>query len=164
MKSSIFWDITTCSLLNVNQCFAGTYPPHLQGRRISQEGNRYQALNITVCQWWSLTHSPVCLHTGISPTAPAIFSRNLNYELIHSKWKWKRKTEKQSAIAVMFDSQAPTAILQVSLHLNDICRRKWHWEQPNTWWDWQWHVVMSTCQVIVLVVNMLISYCKHETM
>jgi hypothetical protein len=36
----------------------------------------------------------------------------MNYELINSEWKWKRKTEKQSAIAVMFDSQASTAILK----------------------------------------------------
>jgi hypothetical protein len=33
MKRIIFWDITPCSLLSVNQCFGGTYRLHLQGRR-----------------------------------------------------------------------------------------------------------------------------------
>jgi hypothetical protein len=36
MKSSIFWDITLCSPLNVNRRFGGTYRLHLQGRRISR--------------------------------------------------------------------------------------------------------------------------------
>jgi hypothetical protein len=33
MKSTIFWDITPCSLLSVNRRFGGTYRLHLQGRR-----------------------------------------------------------------------------------------------------------------------------------
>jgi hypothetical protein len=32
MKSSIFWDITPCSPLKVNQRFGGTYRLHLQCR------------------------------------------------------------------------------------------------------------------------------------
>jgi hypothetical protein len=36
MKSSIFWDITPCSPLNVNNCFGGTCRLNLQGRRKSQ--------------------------------------------------------------------------------------------------------------------------------
>jgi hypothetical protein len=47
MKSSIFWDITPCSLLKVNRGFGGTYRHHLQGRRISlarnQRERRWQA-------------------------------------------------------------------------------------------------------------------------
>jgi hypothetical protein len=35
LKSTIFWDITTCSLLNVNRRFGETYRLHLQGRWIS---------------------------------------------------------------------------------------------------------------------------------
>jgi hypothetical protein len=33
MKSTIFWDITPCSLLIVNQHFRGTFRLHLQGRK-----------------------------------------------------------------------------------------------------------------------------------
>jgi hypothetical protein len=36
IKSSIFWDISSCSLLKVNRRFGGTCRLHLQGRRISQ--------------------------------------------------------------------------------------------------------------------------------
>jgi hypothetical protein len=36
MKSSIFWDITPCSLLKVNRSFGGTYRLHLQGWKISR--------------------------------------------------------------------------------------------------------------------------------
>jgi hypothetical protein len=32
MKSTIFWDITPCSPLKVNQHFGGTYRLHLQDR------------------------------------------------------------------------------------------------------------------------------------
>jgi hypothetical protein len=37
MKSSIFWDITLCSLLKVNLRFGGMCHLHLQGGRIIQE-------------------------------------------------------------------------------------------------------------------------------
>jgi hypothetical protein len=36
MKNSIFWDITSCSLLKVNRRFGGACRLHLQGRRIRQ--------------------------------------------------------------------------------------------------------------------------------
>jgi hypothetical protein len=36
MKSSIFWDIMSCSTLKVNRHFGGTCHLHLQGQRISQ--------------------------------------------------------------------------------------------------------------------------------
>jgi hypothetical protein len=44
-KNSIFWNITSRRLLKVNRRFGGTYHPHLQGRRISQERNRCES-------WW----------------------------------------------------------------------------------------------------------------
>jgi hypothetical protein len=37
MKSSVFWDITSCSQLKGNRLFGGTCLFHLQGRRINQE-------------------------------------------------------------------------------------------------------------------------------
>jgi hypothetical protein len=47
IKSTIFWDITRCSPLNVNRSFGGTYRLHLQNRRISQarnqRGSRWEA-------------------------------------------------------------------------------------------------------------------------
>jgi hypothetical protein len=43
MKSSIFWDITACSGLEVYRCFGGTYSLNRQGRRISQVQSRWQA-------------------------------------------------------------------------------------------------------------------------
>jgi hypothetical protein len=47
MKSTIFQDITLCSLLKVNRHFRRTCRPHLNGRRIrgarNQNGRRWQA-------------------------------------------------------------------------------------------------------------------------
>jgi hypothetical protein len=40
MKSSIFWDVTPCSLLKVNQRFGGRCRHHLQGRRKSRARNQ----------------------------------------------------------------------------------------------------------------------------
>jgi hypothetical protein len=47
MKSAVFWDITPCSPLKVDQRFGGTYHLHLLGLRISrarnQRGSMWQA-------------------------------------------------------------------------------------------------------------------------
>jgi hypothetical protein len=43
VKSSFFWDITQCGLLNVNRRCGGRYRLHLQGRRISQTRNQHEA-------------------------------------------------------------------------------------------------------------------------
>jgi hypothetical protein len=45
MKSSIFWDITPCSPLEVNRRLGGTCRFHLQGRIISQGRNQSES-------WW----------------------------------------------------------------------------------------------------------------
>jgi hypothetical protein len=43
LKSSIFWDITPCSLLKVKRRLGGIYRFHLQGRRISQARNQCES-------------------------------------------------------------------------------------------------------------------------
>jgi hypothetical protein len=43
MKSSIFWDITPCSLLKVNRRFGGTCRHHLQVRRIGRTRNQRES-------------------------------------------------------------------------------------------------------------------------
>jgi hypothetical protein len=43
MKSTIFWDITPCSLLNINRRFGGKYRLHLQGYRISRARNQRES-------------------------------------------------------------------------------------------------------------------------
>jgi hypothetical protein len=52
MYSSIFWDITLCSLLNFNRRFRGTYLLRLQGRTIHQARNQLSFLR-TSC-WISV--------------------------------------------------------------------------------------------------------------
>jgi hypothetical protein len=42
-RSSIFWDISPCSLLKVNLSFGGICRLHLQGRRTSQARNQHEA-------------------------------------------------------------------------------------------------------------------------
>jgi hypothetical protein len=49
-KGSIFWNITQCSLLKVNQHFEGRCRLHLQGRRISQTKTRHGM--ITALSWF----------------------------------------------------------------------------------------------------------------
>jgi hypothetical protein len=44
MKSTIFWDITPCSLLQVNRRSGGTYSLHFQGRKISQGSSAFRLL------------------------------------------------------------------------------------------------------------------------
>jgi hypothetical protein len=43
MKSTIFWDITPCSLVGVYRRSVGTYCLHLEDRRVSQESNQQEA-------------------------------------------------------------------------------------------------------------------------
>jgi hypothetical protein len=43
VKSTIFWDITPCSPLNVNRRFGETYRLHFQGRRISWARNQRES-------------------------------------------------------------------------------------------------------------------------
>jgi hypothetical protein len=43
MKSTIYWDITPCSLLNVNRRFGGTNRLHLQGGKISRARNQRES-------------------------------------------------------------------------------------------------------------------------
>jgi hypothetical protein len=55
MKSPIFWDITPCSPLKMNQRFGRTSRLHLQGRRTSQ-ANQYEAGTMLVsCLVYSST-------------------------------------------------------------------------------------------------------------
>jgi hypothetical protein len=52
IKSTVFWNITLCSPLNVNRRFGGKYRLHIQGRRISRARNqresRWQAYSCTL--------------------------------------------------------------------------------------------------------------------
>jgi hypothetical protein len=43
LKSTIYWDMTPCSPLNVNRRFGATYRLHLQGRRISRARNQRES-------------------------------------------------------------------------------------------------------------------------
>jgi hypothetical protein len=43
MEGSVFWDITPCSLMKINQQFWGTCPLHLLHQRIGQTRNQREA-------------------------------------------------------------------------------------------------------------------------
>jgi hypothetical protein len=43
MKISVFWDVKSCSLIEVHQNFSGTYCLQLQGGRVSQISNKQDA-------------------------------------------------------------------------------------------------------------------------
>jgi hypothetical protein len=42
MKSSIFWDITTCGQLEVSRRFGGTYRFHLQGENLTRNFSHHR--------------------------------------------------------------------------------------------------------------------------
>jgi hypothetical protein len=50
-KSSVFWDITSCSPLKVNRCFGATCRRHLHGRRISEARNQREAVSKQSSTW-----------------------------------------------------------------------------------------------------------------
>jgi hypothetical protein len=53
LKSTIFWDITPCSLLKVNPCFRGTCRLHLQGRKIKRARNQRESRSqAELCFQW----------------------------------------------------------------------------------------------------------------
>jgi hypothetical protein len=41
VKIIVLWDVMACSVLEVYQCFGGTYCLHLQGQRLSQASNQH---------------------------------------------------------------------------------------------------------------------------
>jgi hypothetical protein len=60
MKSTVFWYITPCSPMKVNERFRGTYRPYLQGRRISRAWNQTElclspAFTLASCSAYSST-------------------------------------------------------------------------------------------------------------
>jgi hypothetical protein len=67
MKSTIFWDITLCSPLNLNQRFEGIYCLHLHGRRISRARNL----------------SLLCLPLAFTLVTCSIYSSTLKMEAIY---------------------------------------------------------------------------------
>jgi hypothetical protein len=52
MKSTISWDITSCSPSKFKRCFGGAYRLHLQGRKISRARNQ---LSFHLLSRWFLT-------------------------------------------------------------------------------------------------------------
>jgi hypothetical protein len=58
MKSSVFWDITMCSLSKVNPRVGGTCHIHLQGRRISQARNHHKAGSKKILVWTTQSYTP----------------------------------------------------------------------------------------------------------
>jgi hypothetical protein len=66
MKSTIFWDITPCSKLKVNQHFRGTYRLHLQGWRVSKARYQNQAgSGLTITGIFSVISQKIKLFTGL---------------------------------------------------------------------------------------------------
>jgi hypothetical protein len=43
IKITMFWNVTPCSLIEVQRCFGGTYCSHLHGRRVSQAVSQQEA-------------------------------------------------------------------------------------------------------------------------
>jgi hypothetical protein len=93
LKSTIFWDITPCSLLKVNRRFGGTYRLHLQGRKISRARNqsesRWQATTLTLNGLHGVISQKMVLFitTAVrtsNPTNPLLPPAILRH------WRWKR--------------------------------------------------------------------------
>jgi hypothetical protein len=68
LKSTIFWDITPCSLSKVNQHFWGIYC-HLQGWRISRERNQHES-RFQVPNLMSIFHHSCCSKQSVQVCSP----------------------------------------------------------------------------------------------
>jgi hypothetical protein len=51
MKSSLFWEMMSCSPMKVNWCFGGTCHFHIQGWRVSQARNQHDASSKKALLW-----------------------------------------------------------------------------------------------------------------
>jgi hypothetical protein len=104
-KNSIFWDITPCSQLKVNRCFAGTCHLYLQGRRISQARKECEVCGKVACQ---------LLHAGFL------------LGLILQSWQWRQHglTEWTTwcyiAEATAMRTSNPTHCWCISCYINTI--------------------------------------------
>jgi hypothetical protein len=75
LKSSIFWDITPCSLLKVNRCFRETCFLHLQGRRIATQETNPEDRGDMFLQnvgWLSADYTGLYLRTRNSSQSPIL--------------------------------------------------------------------------------------------
>jgi hypothetical protein len=43
MKSTTFWDVMPCGMVEVYTCFSGISAPHIHSRRVSQASNLKEA-------------------------------------------------------------------------------------------------------------------------
>jgi hypothetical protein len=78
LKSTIFWDITTCSPLSVNRRFGGTYRLHLYGRKLSKKpawkqlARMFEELQVSINKstvFWDLTRcSPLSVNRRFGGT------------------------------------------------------------------------------------------------
>jgi hypothetical protein len=73
MMSTIFWDITPCSLLIVNRRFRGIYHLHLQVQTISQGEIRWQ---VELASWQAFT-LVYCSAYSSTLKMEAMFLRNV---------------------------------------------------------------------------------------
>jgi hypothetical protein len=52
MRSTVFWEIAQCSQLKINRRFGGTYPFHIQGRKISRARNQRESRWQAEARWF----------------------------------------------------------------------------------------------------------------
>jgi hypothetical protein len=96
MLSSIFGDITPCSLLKVNRHFRGTFHLHLQGWRLCQARNQHEAGSKQHCLLHAGFYKHVGTHTSIilkstifwdiTPCSPMRVNRRFGE---HIAWRWR---------------------------------------------------------------------------
>jgi hypothetical protein len=86
MKSSIFWDITSCSPLKVNGSFGGTCRLHLQGRKVSWERNQRESLSPA----FTLVS---CSAYSSALKMEAICSSETTGDFKRTTWRYIQKTE-----------------------------------------------------------------------
>jgi hypothetical protein len=65
MKSSVFWDTTSCRPLKVSRNFGGTYRLHLQSRRVCLVRNQHEADSNALLLNFIRTHSVMSQKTEL---------------------------------------------------------------------------------------------------
>jgi hypothetical protein len=102
MKTTINWDITPCSLLNVNRRFGGTYSHH-QGRRISDARNQEAicssktSVDFQQTTWCYIPENGTLHnHSCENLKSYKIYAGHYKYGHLHHLQRYKRGNKKKS--------------------------------------------------------------------
>jgi hypothetical protein len=130
MNSTIFWDITPCSLLRVSRRFGRTYRLHVQGRKINRARNQRES------RWQAELVS--CLAYFLTLKMEAICSSETS---VGSQWTTRRYIPEDGTIHNhRIENLKSYNVKLMSKIINDIWNMHWkkHRQETNQLYCHKW--------------------------